>query len=49
MQHADAIIEFTCIPDLEFNLFAVDRNHACTKLNANSEIVHGLEALVGEL
>jgi len=39
----------SCIPDLQFDLFAINGNHACTKLHANGQIMHRLEALVREL
>lgn len=28
-------LQFTCVPNLKFNLFSIDRNHTSTKLNAN--------------
>jgi len=37
------------VPDLEFDLFVGDGDHAGTKLDADCEIVDGLEAFVGEL
>lgn len=38
-----------CVPNLQLNLFTVDGNHASAEFHADCEIVHGLEALVGEL
>ena len=37
------------IPDLKFYLFAINCYHASSKLQANGEIMHGLETLVCEL
>lgn len=36
-------------PNLQLDLFAIDRNHSSSKFNANCEIVDRLEAFVGEL
>lgn len=38
-----------CIPDLELDLFAVDRYHASAEFYSYGEIVYGLETFVGEL
>lgn len=37
------------VPNLEFDGLVVDGDHAGAKFNADSEIVHGLEALIREL
>jgi len=37
------------VPDLELDLLGVDGDHAGPELHSNGEVVHGLEALVGEL
>jgi hypothetical protein len=37
------------VPDLEFDLFALNVDHARPKFHTNSEIMHRLESLVGEL
>lgn len=37
------------IPDLQLNLFAVDCDHSGTEFDTDGQIVHGLEAFVGEL
>mmetsp|Transcript_23456 Transcript_23456/g.69088 ORF Transcript_23456/g.69088 Transcript_23456/m.69088 type:complete len:208 (-) Transcript_23456:116-739(-) len=38
-----------CVPDLQLDLLVVDGDHARPKLHADGQVVHGLEALVGEL
>jgi hypothetical protein len=37
------------IPNLQFDLFAIDRDHAGTEFNADGQVVNGLETFVGEL
>ena len=37
------------VPDLQLDLLVADLDHACPKLHTNRQVVHGLEALVGEL
>ena len=37
------------VPNLELDGLVVDGDHAGAKLDADGEVVHGLEALVGEL
>jgi hypothetical protein len=37
------------IPDLQFDLFGIDRDHSSTELNANCQIMNWLKAFVGEL
>ena len=37
------------VPDLELDLLVVYRDHARTKLDADGEVMHWLEALVREL
>jgi hypothetical protein len=37
------------VPNLQLDLLVHDLDHACAELDADGEIVHGLEALVGEL
>lgn len=37
------------IPYLQLDWFAVDLHHASSELNPYGEIVHVLEALIGEL
>ena len=37
------------VPDLQLDLLVVDGDHACAELDADREVVHLLEALVGEL
>lgn len=37
------------IPNLQLNLLAIDVDHSRAELHANSEVVHGLKALVREL
>ncbi len=37
------------VPDLEFDLFVGDGDHACAEFDADGEVVDGLEAFVGEL
>ena len=37
------------VPNLELDLLSVDGDHARAKLDANREVVDGLEPLVGEL
>ncbi len=37
------------VPNLQFNLLAINCDHASTEFNANGQVVYGLETLVGEL
>lgn len=37
------------VPNLQFNLFAIDGDHSGAEFDTDSEIVNGLKALVGEL
>lgn len=37
------------VPDLELDLLLIDGDHASAELDADRQVVHGLEALVGEL
>jgi len=39
----------SCVPDLQLDLFAVDGDHACSKLHPDGQVVHRLESFVGEL
>jgi hypothetical protein len=46
---AKAEAEAHRVPDLELDLLPVNVDHARAKLHADREVVHRLEALVGEL
>ncbi len=37
------------VPDLQLDLLAVDGDHARAELDADSQVVHGLEPAVSEL
>lgn len=37
------------VPDLEFDLFVGDGDHAGAEFDADGEVVDGLESFVGEL
>jgi hypothetical protein len=37
------------IPNLQFDLAIINRNHTSTELHANGKVVNGLESLVCEL
>lgn len=37
------------VPDLEFDLFVVDCDHARTEFDTDGEVMYGLESLVCEL
>lgn len=37
------------IPDLKFNLFAINGDHSGTEFNTNSQVVDRLKTFVGKL